>query len=65
MYCSLAFDEKDTEFIYSKFFLIIPNEFNYVLNPHHAKHKSFMIIDIADHAYDLLPAARIWPQKKP
>ena len=32
---------------------IIPNEFNYILNPLHTKHKSFKIIDIADYAYDL------------
>jgi RES domain-containing protein len=32
---------------------IIPNEFNYILNPLHATHKSFKIIDIADYAYDL------------
>ena len=32
---------------------IIPNEFNYILNPLHAKHKSFRIIDIADSVYDL------------
>jgi RES domain-containing protein len=32
---------------------IIPHECNYILNPLHAKHKTFRIIEIDDYTYDL------------